>query len=334
MIELNYNIWSHSVSDIILRDIAERSPNRINIFAAEEHEINRNWSITQCEPYKTIFKENNIEVNFVFGSADMSFYNENYHFPTDNINTYLWPHYHMYRSFNELYDHRYFLNQNKLNLKFTIPFISMNNRSHTHRKILMDNLEKYNLINYGAVSWHNDNDISYDWNYWKNNHRLVLSGDYQKNFNNFIIPLEWNDSFMNLVSESTIDKIFFTEKTWTPLFLQKLFLVQSAPHFYKVFQEMGFLIYDEIFDYSFDNILDINERTDAIVQNVKNIIGKDYEQLYNISKLKLEYNFNHAIKIISSDNNIIPIVKNSEFAMKQYNLEYIKSIALPFLKNN
>jgi hypothetical protein len=334
MIELNYNIWKHDIYKIILNDIEKTNPNKINIFAVEEHEINMFWSDPLISKlFRKIFKDNNIEVNFVFGSYDLEYYNDIYHFPNDNINTYLWPEYHLYRSFADLRD-RWKVNQHELSLKFTIPFISMNNRAHTHRKILMDNLEKYNLISKGAISWHNDNDILYDWKYWKNNHRLILSDNYQNNFNNFLIPGEWDTSFMNLVSESTDKRIFFTEKTWIPLLLQKPFLVQGAPNFYKSFQELGFLIYDEIFDYSFDDILDITERTDAIVQNVKNIIGKDYEQLYNISKSKLKYNFNHAINLISSDDNIIPIIKNSEFAMKEYNLEYIKSIALTFLKNN
>jgi hypothetical protein len=327
--EINYHIWENNVHEVILGDIEKINPTRINIFAAEEHEVNSLWSGPEFSQFKNLFIKNNIEVNFIFGAANMDFYNNRYHFPENNIRTYLWPEYYMCFSLSSAF-HNDFFKQDLSNLKYTIPFISMNNRPHSHRSLFMDILAKHDLIDKGAISWHNENS-DYDWQYWKNNRKLVLNDNFETTWNSYFLPKEWNNSFMNLVSECSVNRIYFSEKTWIPVICQKPFLSQSGQYFYKIFQELGFVIYDEIFDYSFDSNPNLEERTNSIIQNTKNIIGKDYEELYSIIEPKLKHNFNRVMEIAKSDNHVIPIVKNSKYAMDRYRaVENAKSIALDF----
>ena len=55
-----------------------------------------------------------------------------------------------------------------------------------------------------------------------------------------------------------------------------------------------------------------------IMQNVKNIIGKDYTAMHNLLLPKLKHNFNRAITIATNNEYMPEIAKNSEFAMELY----------------
>ena len=75
----------------------------------------------------------------------------------------------------------------------------------------------------------------------------------------------------------------FSEKTVTPILLNKPFLVASAPNFHAWLKERGFELYDELFDYSFDCEQDIEVRFEKLVLNVKR-----YAE-YNSIELKKVY---------------------------------------------
>lgn len=313
---LNYNIWNTNIPVVIEQDIKEHNPSRINIFAAEEHEIASTWS-GDFNILKKLFIDNDVEVHFIYGAANMEFYNTRYHFPEHRIYTHLWPFYYLSFTLSSMKHNEFVNHADHNNPTFTTPFISMNNRPHNHRCMFMDQMARYNLIDTGSVSWHNDN-VPYQWKWWKTPQRLKLVDDFSNNGNSYRLPIEWKSSFMNLVSECSINRIYFSEKTWIPLLCHKVFLSQSDQYFYKKFKECGFELYDEIFDYSFDDYADADIRTSMIMENVKNIIGKDYNAMHNLLLPKLKHNFNRAITIATNNEYIPKIAKNSEFAMELY----------------
>jgi flagellar assembly factor FliW len=73
--------------------------------------------------------------------------------------------------------------------------------------------------------------------------------------------------------------------------------------------ELGFQLYDEVIDYSFDSELDINLRAEKFIKNVINITKLDKQSTYNLLKPKLLYNYNRAIEIIKSKDLIPQLVK-------------------------
>lgn len=314
--EINLNVWTTNIPVSIVEEIEKHKPTRINIFAAEEHEIAGTWS-ADFNILKELFVDRGIEVHFIYGSADMEFYNTRYHFPEHRIYTHLWPSYYLSFTLSSMKHNKFVTSNSFVQEEIKYPFISMNNRPHSHRCIFMDYMAKHDLIDLGAVSWHNDS-TPYVWKFWKTPRRIYLTDDFVQKGNSYSLPKEWSNSFMNVVSECTENRIYFSEKTWIPLMCHKPFLVQSSKHFYQRFQEMGFKIYDEIFDYSFDNEEDVEVRTDMIMQNVKNIVGKNYNDLYQSVLPKMKHNFDRAINIAVNNEYMPDIAKNNKFVEDTY----------------
>lgn len=312
-------MWSDDVSTRILDDIRQQTPAVVNIFAAEEHEMNGIWSgPAGRRDYIDKFVKQDIELNFVFGAASQEFYDTRYHFPKEKIYTHLWPTYFLCFTLSSMFHNNYFQDIcDTVQNKFQHAFISLNNRPHAHRCLFMDLLARNKLLDKGVISWHGENN-QYTWRWFRPQYKMILDKSFVKTGSSYSTPTEWNQSFLHVVSECSIDRVYFSEKTWQPLLACKPFLSQSCAGFYKIFVDMGFVLYDELFDYSFDSIKSDLPRTDAIMLNVKSIIGKDYDKLYEMLKPKILHNFNKAIEIARSPDLVPPIVKNSEYAMNKY----------------
>ena len=105
------------------------------------------------------------------------------------------------------------------------------------------------------------------------------------------------ESFISLVSESTMETIFPTEKTYTPIYFKKPFLVWSVPNFHKALQELGFELYDEIIDYSFDSIVNDADRLEHIVKQIELLSKTNHKKMYNMVAKKAERNYNKMMNI-------------------------------------
>ena len=90
-----------------------------------------------------------------------------------------------------------------------------------------------------------------------------------------------------------------TEKTIKGLFYKKPFLIYSVKGYHKWLKDNGFELYDELFDYSFDDRDDMN-RIQMYVKESRRILSIDLKELKKIIeqiKNKLEYNFNRCEEI-------------------------------------
>lgn len=187
-------------------------------------------------------------------------------------------------------------------------FISMNNRAHTHRCLLLDLLEKYKLIGSNAVSFHQYSSL-YAWKYFK--HRpLILEPEFPLDHDQNRVPSQYYDSFMQLVAESTEKIIIMSEKTVMPLLFCKPFLVAGQMHFHKFLKGLGFQLYDEIFDYSFDDEPIIEKRYEMLLKNVWRLQLMPIKYLTDLQKKivgKLKYNQQHALEI-AYDLNLYPAI--------------------------
>jgi hypothetical protein len=188
------------------------------------------------------------------------------------------------------------------NFELTLPYICLNNIRKNHRSKLMDMLAKNDLIKRGAIAWrsvcHANIPDHYPYKYWKPE-VLLLDQGLDVKFRQETIPDEFNHTFMQLVTESDDIETFFSEKTATPIFLNKPFLVATNSGFHRDLKSLGFELYDELFDYSFDDEPDMETRYDNLVQNLKRYIGLNSVQLkdyYDKVSDKITYNRNLAIK--------------------------------------
>lgn len=119
----------------------------------------------------------------------------------------------------------------------------------------------------------------------------------------------YGSSAIDIFGESVFDNshcVFPTEKTWKPVIYKKVFLPLTSPNFFKWFKSEGFQLYDEIFDYSFDTIINNNERYKAFWLQIENISKMNISELQQkiqqtTVQEKLEYNSNLALR-----KNVVP----------------------------
>lgn len=179
-------------------------------------------------------------------------------------------------------------------------FISMNRRPHAHRLLLIDLLAKHNLIENNAVSLHHNDPYVYTWKYFEFKN-LVLEPEFLIDREQHRVPQHYYDSFAQLISESSGDTIMLSEKTAIPLIIGKPFLVATQMHFHKFLKLKGFELYEEIFDYSFDDEPDETKRYEMLLENFIKLKQIPLNQLPDLLKKvahKIEFNKRKAREII------------------------------------
>lgn len=193
--------------------------------------------------------------------------------------------------------------------QFKYPFICLNNRSHIQRCATVEELAKTNLISKGVVTWHDflNENSDYPFKYFDRTQKRTLSDNFAEKLDSFLIAKEFKESFFHLITEATINATFITEKTATALLFQKPFVVVADKGFHHKLQTLGFKLYDELIDYSFDDEPDLHKRVEMIVGQLPKIIDGDWTMMYQLLKPKLDFNFNRAIEIIE-DNSYIPSI--------------------------
>jgi len=117
------------------------------------------------------------------------------------------------------------------------------------------------------------------------------------------------DSLIDIGIESDPRYKFITEKTWKPLLYGKVSLFFNCQNYHAILTNLGFELYDEIFDYSFDAIVDMGERETAYHNELKRISEISIEELQKkILSIedKILRNRNHAW---NCDLKILPLFK-------------------------
>jgi hypothetical protein len=228
-------------------------------------------------------------------------------------------------------------------------YLNANSRDKHHRYILMDMLTKNNLVNSGLITWNsitsykNNVDIggndSYILKYW---YPTLIQHDYffeysltdtrspePGQYNTISIQKKCKlDYFLEIVTESELFINRITEKTLKPLLYKKPFLVLTSCGFHKELKNFGFELYDEIFDYSFDELPShqVGLKAELICQNLIKLKDKSYNELQKIIEPKLVKNKNRLIDIYNNkyffDKELRLLLKNkTPYFYKKYFLE-------------
>lgn len=117
-------------------------------------------------------------------------------------------------------------------------------------------------------------------------------------------------SSIHIAGETAYEVTFFTEKTWNPILHGKPVIVHGAKNINKHLENYGFKLYNNVIDYSFDEIEDMPERTKMLAAELKRVGDKYTPQV--LTKLTAEiadYNKNHALRIIK-DRRHVPDIFN------------------------
>lgn len=92
-------------------------------------------------------------------------------------------------------------------------------------------------------------------------------------------------------AKKDLEFLNFSEKTFKPLSLGYPFISFCLPNSFKKIHQWGFLLYDELFDYGFDTIIDDDIRLEYIVSQLNsNDIAEKYKSNIDIIKEKQMYN--------------------------------------------
>jgi hypothetical protein len=192
--------------------------------------------------------------------------------------------------------------------EYVYPFICLNNKGHVHRCALIDHLARHNLLDVGVVTHHNFlTNHNYPFKYYDGSIRTI-DDDFATKLDSFLLPEQFHNSFLHVVGEATIHAHLISEKTMIPIYLKKPFISLGKEGFNKCLTDLGFELYTELFDYSFDSEPDIDTRASMVADNVNSIVGQDYTKLYELIKPKILHNYNRAQEIIHDINYIHPLV--------------------------
>ena len=227
----------------------------------------------------------------------------------ENTKVVYWPSYWVHHTY---YNLDFAINEDSSKIYKDKLFVCLNGRPHAHRAMLIDELAKQNLLSDGYVSWHSSFDktskaehfCDYDFKYF-DGEAIIPDGDI-KNSNQYNPPEFFDKGLVNLVAETSTDKPFITEKTIVPIFRKKPFLVLGCQYWYKALQSLGFRLYSEIFDYSFDIEPDLDVRIEMITDNIKKLQGMDYQEVYEKVLPVAEYNYYVASKIVKGKDPWLP----------------------------
>ena len=107
-------------------------------------------------------------------------------------------------------------------------------------------------------------------------------------------------SFLNIVSETIPESHipFTTEKLLFPILNQRLWVAYAQPGYHKFVSEiLGFRLYDNVFDYSFDTITDPPQRLAALIKSIEpyaTLAKQDWHRIHKQMESTLEYNYQWA----------------------------------------
>lgn len=187
----------------------------------------------------------------------------------------------------------------KLRTEFDTFLVYLNRRINISRCMMMDAIQKTNLLENSIWSWliHKSSSESYDFKNWKEELVCVEGEDVGiENFSDTNIN-HIKNGFIELISETFIDKFFLTEKTIKPLIFGNLFIIHGCVNFHKKLENLGFKLYDEVIDYNFDSLESEEDRINGIVSNLENLKNKNYLEIYNTLEEKIKFNQEHCKKL-------------------------------------
>ena len=200
-------------------------------------------------------------------------------------------------------------------------FFTLINKPHHHRCVLLDTLYEYECFKYGSHTWNiltGEVFQKYNFKYWVEQ-KVTDTSQYFADMDNFTVSTKnYEESIFELVIESTDKCIFYTEKTFKAILLSQPFLLFGAKAINHTLTKLGFKLYDDVIDYSFDYAETIEERATQLSKELLRLNSIESSLLYNSLKKVTEFNYNHALSLTKEINNSLigNIPKNCQEAIK------------------
>lgn len=201
------------------------------------------------------------------------------------------------------------------NLDYEHHFVCLNGKAHDHRTQLLDHIAKHDLLQYSAYSWHNEYISLPEHRYhfqWYDGHDSILDRQFKTKRDQCFLPKQYYKSFFQIVPETSTVVPFITEKTIVPLLVGKPFFVVGSVGINKKLKNLGFELYEELFDYDFDDMdkpVDKYEYICGMIKNITDIPLKELKKLHKKIEDKIIHNRKRVIEIAYDDSFLPEIVK-------------------------
>ncbi len=109
------------------------------------------------------------------------------------------------------------------------------------------------------------------------------------------LPKEAYNCCCDVVTESYVayDSVLFTEKIFKEILFKRPFIALGAKNQNHIMKDLGFKLYDEIFDYEFDKADTLQRRFEGFCNQIDRYINEDVEEFsekLKVLKDKIEYN--------------------------------------------
>jgi hypothetical protein len=309
------NVWAYTHSDFkwLVDAVEKKDISTIRLLGAEEYVFMPFYHDSETfRIFKGFCNYHNITLEIITG-CNLS-YKLNYRYPIiDHRDSFIsWETFFAFQTVENALSHsRLPLGHSK---DINKHFVSLNGRAHPHRCLFLDHMFNANLFQHGYISFRNsDNwDYGYEFKYWKP--EILKFDDLHENrpdgyVDYMLPPLEFKDALFSVICESTVDVQFITEKTYIPIWNRRPFLVYGHPRANEYIKSLGFKLFDNIIDYSFDSIEDDETRCIEFMKQVKQICNRDISMLRKKVEQTVHYNWLWLLKIVGDQETRRKILK-------------------------
>lgn len=199
-------------------------------------------------------------------------------------------------------------------------FFVKNRVAKNHRLLLLDEIEKRGLLDGGKNKFtlldpHNECEevmkkigaTTYSYGKHAYDSEETLQGNIYEE-----PPKGYINCLIDVVSETSLNSQFRTEKCVWPIVYQKLFMIHGPQFINQNLKKYGFELYDEVIDYSFDSIKSPRERTIALAEELKrlNDLDLNLEFTRRLCKSKIDHNLKNYLELCFHDPYIPQVVRD------------------------
>ena len=180
----------------------------------------------------------------------------------------------------------------------TEKYMCINAKDQYHRRFILGQLIKNNLIDEGVVSYQcSEGIISFNIPHLQEildiclshipivlDNAIGVSDYYPKNIPSLLDRYLFLNSYVNLVGETFFDNrnyntSFVTEKTFGAIANNQMFIIVGQAGSLDLVKSLGYQTFDSVIDESYDSILDNDQRLAAVTKEILRFISRPIESI-------------------------------------------------------
>jgi hypothetical protein len=235
-------------------------------------------------------------------SEILNFFKKLPHIKLREILLYDWPTVVLYYMMNLNIERSYYPNTSKDPL--LCPLLININKPRLDRCMIIDNLAKVNILSNNYYSWLKSEDYPFNYTFKHFDNKVkLLDIEVWDAYKQIPKPIsnEYLKKTLWTVALEVCDKeIAFSEKVLWPIFQKRPFICWGSPGINKLIKDLGFDIFDDIIDYTFDEENDLTVRVEKFTEQLIVLNNLDTDKYHKLLLGRVENNFKNLFKIVKN----------------------------------